>query len=242
MTRRIVVALDESPASYHALRSAAWLAAEMSVEILALFIEEADLFAAAAMPSSSVVSYEAGTIAPLDAGSLQRSLQVQARRLRENVARIAADYRVSWQFQVVRGRVCEEVLKQAQSGEMIALGVSSRVRRRGFGTNVGTILSEARSSVFVFHERLPAAARIVVMNGSTAARQIGQTLARMIGAVGFESIEPESAGRAFDRLMRLAPSHVVTDRALLAKIGVAPYELVNVLDLEALILASEANP
>ncbi|MFZ1991354.1 MAG: universal stress protein [Alphaproteobacteria bacterium] len=242
MTRRIVVALDESPASYQALRSAVRLAAEMSAEILALFIEETDLFSVAAMPYSSIVSFEAGDIAPLDENVLRRSLRLQARRLREDVARIASDYRVSWQFEVARGRVCEEILKYAESSEMLAIGASSRLRQRALGANVGTILREARCSVLVFHGRSPAAARIVVMSEAAAARQIGETLVRMIGALGFEAIEPQSARDAFDRLMRLAPSHVVTDRALLAKIGVAPQELVNVLDLEALILASEGNP
>ena len=242
MTRRIVVALDEGPASYQALRAAVRLAAEMSAEILALFIEETDLFSVAAMPYSSIVSSEAGDIAPLDENVLRRSLRVQARHLREDVARIASGYRVSWQFEVARGRVCEEILKYAESSEMLAIGASSRLRRRGFGANVGTILSETQCSVLVFHERAPAAARIAMMSEAPAARQIGETLARMLGAPGFEAIEAQTARHVFDRLMRLAPSHVVTDRALLAKIGVAPYELVNVLDLEALILASEANP
>ena len=242
MTRRIVVALDESPASYRALQSAARLAAEMSAEILALFIEEADLFSVAAMPGSSIVSFEAGNIAPFDESSLLRGLRVQARRLREDVARIAADYRVSWQFEVARGRVCEEILKYAESSEMVAIGASSRLRRRGLGANVGTILREARCSVLVFHERASSAARIVVMNGAPAAKRIGEVLARMTGALGFEVIEPGTAREALDRLMRLAPSHVVTDRAFLAKIGLSPQELVNGLDLEALILASEGNP
>lgn len=240
MTRRIVVALDESPASYRALKSAARLAAEMSAEIFALFIEEADLFSIAAMPGSSIVSFEAGNIAPLDENSLLRGLRVQARRLREDVARIAADYRVSWRFEVARGRVCEEILRYAETSEMIAIGASSR--RRGLGTNVGIILREARCSVLVFHEREPANARIVVIDGAPAAKQIGEAVARVIGTVGFETIEPKTAREAFDRLMRLAPSHVVTDRALLAKIGLSPQELVNALDLEALILAGEGNP
>src|SRR5262249_16680742 len=107
--------------------------------------------------------------------------------------------------------------------------------------NAGTILSKARCSVLVFQERAPAAARVVVMSGGAPARQIGEALAHGVGALGFEIIEPATAGLAFDRLMRLMPRHVVTARVLLANIGISPQELVRALELEALIVAGEGN-
>ena len=241
MTRRIIVAIDESPASYQALRASAHLAAELSAEIFALFIEDSDLFAIASVPGGSYVSLGVGNVSPFDEGVLARTLRVQARRLKAEVARIAGNYRVSWQFQVARGRVCEEILKQAQGGEMIAIGAASRLHRRGFGSNVPTILSEAHGSVLVFHERGAGASRIVVMSESPAAGEIGAAFARIAGALGVAAIAPQSSAAAFDQLMRASPSHVITDRAMLAKLGLSPQELVNALDLEALILVGLGN-
>lgn len=240
MTRRIVVALDEGPASILALRSAARLAAEMSAEILALFVEDEDLFAVAALPGYSVVSYQGGDVAPLDQGALLRGLRARARRLQEEVARVAGGYHVAWQFQVARGRVRDEILSRAQSCEMIAIGASS-VRRRAFGRNAGAILEGASCSVIVFHERPRRSARVVVLSRNADARRIAASLSHTAGVLTFEEVEFENPQRTFDQLVRMAPSHVVTDRAALAKLGMAPQALVSALDLEALLVTASGN-
>jgi nucleotide-binding universal stress UspA family protein len=240
MTRRIIVALDEGAASYRALQSAARLAAEMSAEILAVFIEEADLLSAAALPGHSVVSYQGGDVAPLNQEALARALRVRARQLREQVERVAGSYSVAWQFEVARGRVREEILARTQSCEMIAIGASS-AHRRGFGRNARAIVEQASCSVIVVHERARPSPRVVILSANSHGQEIAASLARITGARSFEEVAVENTRQAFDQLMRMAPSHVVTDRAALAKLGMSPQALVNALDLEALLVTGAGN-
>jgi hypothetical protein len=123
---------------------------------------------------------------------------------------------------------------------MIAIGASSSIRR-GLGSNVSAILSEASCSVLVFHDRAPAEPRIVIVSeDSSPAVEVGETLARTTGVANYEKIAPSA--RAFDQLMRLAPSHVVIDRASLDKLDISPQVLANALRLEALIVAGPRNP
>ena len=242
MTRRIIVAIDESAASHAALESAARLAAEISAEILGIFIEDVDMFLAAGVPGSSVVHYHDESALPLDESGLARSLRARARQLRGEVARMAELYRIPWSFETVRGRVSEEILRLAGSSEMIAIGTSSMRGRGIFGATAQAIVERAHCSVLVVRRQLPPAQRIVVLSGAKRAHEIGANLARTTGAHLIVQDRPTDRRAAFDLLMRLSPSYLVIDRPSLEALKVSARELAEGLMLEGLILADEGVP
>ncbi len=214
-----------------ALQSAARLAAEMSAEILAIFIEDADLFSVAALPGHFVVSFQGGDVAPLDEAALYARLRVRERRLREDVARIAGINRVAWKFQIARGRVRDEILARAHSCEMIAIGASS-VHHRRLGRNAGAILEQASCSVIVFHERARPSPRVALVSENPYAREIAAESRAHDRCASFRG----SRARKSAKGIRSADAHgaqsmCVTDRAALAKLGMSPQALASALDL-----------
>jgi len=237
MTRRIMVALDASAASHVALESAALLAAHFSAELYGLFIEDADIISAAGLPGSSIISYEGTHAEPLTIDTLMSSLKAQARRLREELERIANAHRVRWHFETVRGGVSQQILNAAASSEIIAMGFSS-VRGRGvFGSTALRVLSEAPCSILMVRRALPSARAIVVMTaGSQQALDIGQALARMADAELSIQQTPQNRVAALDLLMRLAPTYLVIDRSSLAALDVSARELGEQLKVEGLIV------
>jgi nucleotide-binding universal stress UspA family protein len=238
VTGRIIVALDESAASDAALRSAVRLAAAQSAELLALFIEDTDLFAAASLSCTSTVTYQGALIEPLDEGILARSLRIRARRLREHVERTAAAYKVPWHFQSIRGRVSDEILRVAASCEMIAVGYSSGAPgSRHVGRTASAILAGARCAVLATGARSADVVRIIVL-GDQASRApaIATALARATGAQLVHQVQETDAARMMNALQRLGSGFLVADRKALAKMRVSPQELARKLDLDGLIV------
>jgi nucleotide-binding universal stress UspA family protein len=243
MTRRIMIALDASPASRAALESAARLAAELSAEVFGLFIEDAEIISAAGLPGVTIVSYQGTHTEPLDAAGLMSSLRARARILRQDVERIANTYDIQWRFETARGHVSEEILRAAASSEMIALGFTS-FHRGGwdaFGATALAIIDKAPCSVLLAR-RLPLpASRIVVLSaGSRRAQEIGRALARMTNAELAIQEPATTVALTFEQLIRLAPGHVVIDRKSLALLGVSARELGRKLRLEGLIVTASA--
>jgi nucleotide-binding universal stress UspA family protein len=184
--RRIVVALDESAQAHAALQSAARLAAEFSVELVGLFVEDQGLYSVAGLAVGRVISYEGAEALPLDTATLDLGLKVHARRLRHELEEAAAAFGVPWRFETVRGSVAQQVLEHATGCALIAVGAASaRERRPGaFGSTARALLESAACNVLVVRRPLPAAARILVLTlgASREALQIGQSLARRTGA------------------------------------------------------------
>jgi nucleotide-binding universal stress UspA family protein len=237
MSRRIVVALDESAASRAALESAARFAAERAAELIALFVEDADLVSAASLPGSATISYQGASLAPLGCELLLRSLRLRARRLRDEVAQIAARNRIPWQFETIRGHVGEEVLRLAADSDMIAIGASSLRDRRGvYGSTARMILERASGSVLVVRRPLPATQRIAVMSINGQAREIGAALARMTGAALDVRPTPPTAAAALDQLSRIGASYLVVDRASLARLKLDARFLAERLQVEGILV------
>lgn len=141
--RRILVALDASPASFAALETAAELAQALQAELVGLFVEDINLVRMAALSFSQEVGLFSATRRQLSSLSIERQLRSQAGRARQALAAIAGRAGVSWSFQTARGVVSTELLAAALDADMIILGRTggaSLGRRRRLGSTARTIL------------------------------------------------------------------------------------------------------
>jgi hypothetical protein len=98
--RRIVVRLEPRPAGLEAL---AQLAEELQAELLALFVENADLLHLAALPFAREVGFPSAIRRSLDSAAMERSLQALAAELRRACDAALGASSVKWSFRVARG-------------------------------------------------------------------------------------------------------------------------------------------
>lgn len=137
--RRVLVALDSSPASTWTLELAAALAAATASELRGLFIEDQDLLRLAELPFVREIQLGKRIPQALEPERLLRDLRAQAAVVREAMAKQAALHRLAWSFQVIKGRGEEALLLAAAAGDIIAVA-------RGFGplARFGRISHEVR--------------------------------------------------------------------------------------------------
>jgi nucleotide-binding universal stress UspA family protein len=126
-SRRIWVALDESPRSTAALTAAAVLAAELDAELAGLFVEDIDLQHLIGLPFAREFSLLTGAGRPLSQTDMEQSWRREAESLQRLLADAARRQRLRWSFRVARGRVAAEMNTLAQTFDLIVLG-----RRTGF--------------------------------------------------------------------------------------------------------------
>ena len=126
--RRIVVALDTGSLSRIAIEAAAGLAAGLSADVLAMFVEDVKLLRLAGLPFAQEMGGASATRRPLQATDMERALAVQARQLRRTLEETAKRLPFSWSLEIVRGDLLDIALGQA-AADLLVLG---RTRRPGF--------------------------------------------------------------------------------------------------------------
>jgi nucleotide-binding universal stress UspA family protein len=156
--RRILVAVDASPASLAAASAAAALSRRLRAALRGLFVEDEDLLRLAALPFAGVVLVPSGARQPLDVARAEAELRAVAAHAREALARAAEPAQVSVEFGVRRGRVVPEILAAAACVDLVVLGAGGRRRsgRAGLGDTARAAAERAPCSVLL----LGAAARL----------------------------------------------------------------------------------
>ncbi len=123
---RVLVALDAGGRERTALEIAARLATLTHSELIGLFIEDTNLINLAALPFSREASPASGRFRPLDPHSMEAELRQAARDLRQELARTAERFSLSWRFQVVRGDLAHEIRMAARRTDLLVLGSQLR--------------------------------------------------------------------------------------------------------------------
>lgn len=126
--RRILVALDTAPTSEAILEGVARLAARAEAELLGLFVEDIDLLNMAGLPFARESCLALALSRRLETEDMERALRAQAERARALLEKTAFRLRLRWSFQVVRGRMAEELQSASEQVDLIALGLPSPVR------------------------------------------------------------------------------------------------------------------
>ena len=121
--RRVLVALDPCEVVPEDFEASAQLAAGLKAELVALFVEDENLIAAAGLPFARLIPAGCRDLVALDAAAMRRAIRVAEGRAREHLSRAAQRWQLEWSFEVTEVR---------QAGETMA-----RLRREDFLTLAG---------------------------------------------------------------------------------------------------------
>lgn len=119
---RILVALDSPRRGHQYLQMAASLAVRRNLELLALFVEDIDLFNLADLPFTSEVDRLSAIERQLDSASISQIMASQAQQLRRMLSEITRQQPLQASLKIVRGRYIKEALSAAGSLDVVILG------------------------------------------------------------------------------------------------------------------------
>lgn len=138
---QILLALDAASHDLASVESAVMLAARLQVELLGLFVEDADLLRIAGLPFAREVALSTAVDRALGGGGLERSLRALAGEAERSLAEAAGRAQVKWSFRTVRGRRLQSALTEAGATDLLLLGRSVRGRwlRQDTGPTAHTV-------------------------------------------------------------------------------------------------------
>ena len=150
--RRILVALDSSPASLSAMEQAIELAAGFEAEVIGLFVEDINLVRLAELAVTHEIGLFSAASRRLEIRFIERQFRGQASQARQVLARLADQAGVQWSFRVARGVIARELLSAALEADLIILGRagSSALGRRRLGSTVRAILLQPPQLTIIF--------------------------------------------------------------------------------------------
>lgn len=182
--RRILVALDAGGQGLADLEEAARLAAGLEAELVGLFIEDSELFSAAALPVTRMVSHQGRSEPGPDTALMQRVLRVWAARSRASLAAAAEHWQVRWSFRVARGSLAEQLLSQVEDFDLLALGKAGAPRREArLSAETRRVTEQARCSVLLLHRAArPNRPVVALYEGDERPLGVGRSLARVYGS------------------------------------------------------------
>jgi nucleotide-binding universal stress UspA family protein len=201
--RRVLVALDASPASLAALEVAAELAAALSTELSGLFVEDVNLLRAAELPAARVLGSFSGRPLPLERCRLERELRAEAVRAREALAAVAERGMLRWSFRVARGTVAPEILLAASEAGLVVVGKAGRSMGR-LGSTARAVAASARGPAAIVGSESPRGGDVVVLyDGSAAAERALALAARLFPHRNVVvAISPEASRETRSRMLR----------------------------------------
>ncbi len=150
---RILVALDSSTANQNVLRAGITLASRFHSRLTAVFIEDADLISAAALPFVREVVYGALSGRAIDAAGMERSIQFQTTRLRKLVASIAQQNQIEIVFDVLRGNVARMLCEVSGQTDLLIIGKNTLLpgESQKVGGIIRSVIASARCNLAVLH-------------------------------------------------------------------------------------------
>ena len=125
ITKRVLVALDESASGLAALDAAAHLASQIQAELHGLFVEDDNLLRLASLPFAREIDFMSAIPRPLDLPTVERTLRAKADQVRQAIATTAQRTSVRWTFQVTRGRVAQTTLAASSEVDAVIIGRES---------------------------------------------------------------------------------------------------------------------
>lgn len=124
---RVLLALDATPVETRQLEASARLAALLSAELSALFVEDADLLHLAALPFARAFDpSSAGSHEIRDPAEMELQWRVQQAHARGRLEALAAARHVRCSFRVTRARRHVALEEAAGASDLLVLGSSGR--------------------------------------------------------------------------------------------------------------------
>jgi nucleotide-binding universal stress UspA family protein len=172
--RRILVALDASPASRLTIQTAVDLAARFEAEVIGLFVEDINLLRVAQLPFVREVGAFSFSARRLETDDLERQMRAQAEQMRRTLAMAAESRGISWEFRVKRGPVALEVMTAGADADLMIMGRIGRslTAHRRMGSTVRSMVLQRPGMTFILTAGFRMSEPIVVLyDGSPAGRK-----------------------------------------------------------------------
>jgi K+-sensing histidine kinase KdpD len=125
---RVTVVIDASRGSLDALKTAADIAARVQAHLMALFIEDINLFSLAELPFARELDRTSGTTRPLDRHAVTRALQADAKRIRQLLQTESEHRQITTSMKVVRGHYVSAAMEAAEETDVVILSHVTGVR------------------------------------------------------------------------------------------------------------------
>jgi nucleotide-binding universal stress UspA family protein len=173
--RRILIALDASPASLAALEAAAELARRLDAELLGLFIEDINLLRLSDLPFASEVGLHSASISLINREQVEQRFRAQANQARRALADITQNSKLHTEFRVARGPISTELLTAALETDLIIMGKAGWSQRNKLGSTARSMIKHSPGhTMFLQHGAHIAHTVGVIYDGSPlAARGLG---------------------------------------------------------------------
>ncbi len=127
---RVTVVIDASRSSVDTLKTAADIAARVQAHLMALFIEDINLFSLAELPFARELDRTSGASRPLDRHAVTRALQADAERIRQLLENESAQRQIKTSLKVVRGHYVSAAMQAAEETDVVILSHVAGVRLR----------------------------------------------------------------------------------------------------------------
>lgn len=175
LIRRIVVALDGSKHSEAALEAAARLGSILGAELSGVFVEDADVLSAAALPFSREVGRLTSGSTGLSSSTMRSQFRAQERQARKAFEWATRKHRLINRFEVAHGSVADELIRAAERADLITVGQSGSVSasRQKLGRVAREVLECASGPVLVLRRGLRLDLPVIVVYDCRAKDRIG---------------------------------------------------------------------
>lgn len=149
--RRMLIALDASPAARSSLTAALRVAGRLDADAESVFVEDSrllELCGFGGLPTAHV-SAATGRTEPIDAPTMEAGLRAQADQLARELDRAAVALRQTCRLRSVRGPVAATLIAEASQSDLLVIGR----RARHVGAVLEATVRHALTSVLVLPER-----------------------------------------------------------------------------------------
>ena len=169
--RRILIALDASPASQAALELAVDLAMRYQAELIGIYVEDINLLRSAEIPFTKEIGFYSASSHQIDISHIERELRAHARRVEQLLASIAQRANLRWSFRSTRGVIPGELLSAAADTDLIILGKTGWSGGNQIGSTAKEVAVRAPiQSLILLHKVRPGSPIMVVYDGSLASQ------------------------------------------------------------------------
>ncbi len=165
---RVTLVIDASRGSLDSLKTAADIAAQVEAHLMALFIEDINLFSLAELPFARELDRTSGATRPFDRHVVTRALQADAKRIRQLLQTESEHRQITASLQVVRGHYVSAAMEAAEKTDIVILSNVTGVRLRTVNTPERTqrrlrIRAGGPKPVWALFDGSPAAGRALAM-------------------------------------------------------------------------------
>ena len=200
--RRILIALDASPASQAALDLAADLAVRYQAELIGIYVEDINLLHSADIPFTQEVGTYSASPRKIDSSEIAREMRAHARRVERLLSSIAQQANLRWSFRSTRGLIHSELMAAATGTDLIILGKTGWSGRKRIGSTAREVVMQSPiQSLILMHKVRPGTPVMVVYDGSPASQDALAAARRIVSpAKALTILIPTETRDAADQL------------------------------------------